>query len=317
MAFVISPDQPPADEIRRIAGEQLGSALATLAGGAAAGPEAAVHAVRKHCKRVRALVRLVQPALGSEHRRTNAAVRDASAALSPLRDAHAVLSTFDALCAARPDLVPSHGFHAVRAGLAERAEHASDASSAGERFAVAAQLLGETADRVGSWRLKIDLGDVIDGAAEFQGRARRAFRATLEDGSDEALHEWRKRVKDTWYHTQLLCPLAPSVLGAAEKSLSNLSDALGDGNDLAVLSRVLLDATDELGGGQAYEALASIQVVREELLHRCRPLGARLAAERRSEYRARLRGYAKANRAFGPELRVRDIGRMFEPAASR
>ena len=173
MAFVIDPSKPAAEEIKRIAGEQLSSALAALSEPGNDGAEATVHSVRKHCKRVRSIARIAGAALGSEQRRTNTAVRDASAALSPIRDAHAVLATFDVFVSARPDLVPAHGFGELREALTERASGASDAAATSERFAEASVLLRHTMDRLAERRLKLDLRDLADGAAEYHARARR------------------------------------------------------------------------------------------------------------------------------------------------
>ena len=45
-----------------------------------------------------------------------------------------------------------------------------------------------------------------------RGRAR--FSDVLRDPSPENVHEWRKRVKDLWYHLRLLRDSWPEVLGA-------------------------------------------------------------------------------------------------------
>jgi hypothetical protein len=149
----------------------------------------------------------------------------------------------------------------------------------------------------------------------FHGLARSAFRASLRNGSDEHIHEWRKRVKDGWYHTQLLNLLAPSALGPAEQALHDLADGLGDSNDLAVLRRALLDSPEELGGENAHEAVAVLDQVRRDLICRCNPLGARIYAEDAEAYARRLRRYAKGYRTFGPELLVGDIATTFRDEA--
>lgn len=308
MAYRIDPGRPAAEELRRIAAEELDAALASLADPEREGLEKTVHGVRKRAKKLRALVRLVRPALGEEYRRANGAARDAAATLSAVRDAHAVLATFDALTAARADIVPVRGLRDVRAALAARAESAGDPGSAGARVEGAARLFAEMRQRVAEWPLEDDLRAVIAGAADYHGRGRRAFRRAVADPSEEALHEWRKRVKDGWYHAQLLRDLAPSVLVPRERTLHDLSDGLGDANDLAVLAQALRTEPDELGGAQAHEALIICERVREDLVARCRPLGARLYAEGRRDHRRRLRRYAGAYRAHGPERPVGEIG---------
>lgn len=307
MAYRIDPGRPADAELRRIALEELDAALRSLADPGREGLEETVHGVRKRCKKLRALIRLTRRSLGAEYGRANAAVRDASALLSPLRDAHAVLATFDVLVSSRADIVPVRGLRDVRAGLVARSAAAEDAGSVAERIAGATALLSGVRDRVPDWPLG-DMRAAIAGAADFRGRAREAFRRSLTDPSDDALHEWRKRVKDGWYHAQLLRALAPSVLAPEEEALHDLSDALGDNNDLAVLGEALEASPDELGGPQAHEALLITGAVREDLIARARSLGARVHAEDARAYRRRLRAYAKAYRRFGPERAVGEIG---------
>lgn len=317
MAYRIDPSQPAGAELRRIAIEEIDAALRSLGDPEREGLEKTVHGVRKRCKRLRALVRMVRPALGGEYRRANALAREASAVLSPMRDAHAVLATFDDLVAARADVVPVRGLRDVRGGLAARAVAAEDAGAVAERLGRAAALLGELRDRVPDWPVGDGLRPVLAGAATYQAAGRAAFHHALEDPSEEALHEWRKRVKDGWHHAQLLRELAPSVFVPLEGALHSLSDALGDNNDLAVLDAALRAAPDELGGAQAHEALLISHAVREELVARCLPLGARIYADRRKAYERRLRGYAAAYRAHGPERPVGSIADVLAGAGDR
>ena len=52
----------------------------------------------------------------------------------------------------------------------------------------------------------------------------------------ELLHEWRKRVKDLWYHAKLLEEAWPPVLQALGDEAHALADHLGDDHDLGVLA---------------------------------------------------------------------------------
>src|SRR5215475_2007881 len=58
-----------------------------------------IHSIRKRCKKLRGLLRLVRPSLGDTYERENAYFRDVARALSPLRDVHVTLAAFDAVLA--------------------------------------------------------------------------------------------------------------------------------------------------------------------------------------------------------------------------
>jgi CHAD domain-containing protein len=77
------------------------------------------------------------------------------------------------------------------------------------------------------------------GAAGTYRQGRHALQALRQEASVEHAHEWRKSVKYTWHHLELLERTAPSVLRPAGASFHQLSDALGDAHNLAVLGDVL------------------------------------------------------------------------------
>jgi CHAD domain len=76
-----------------------------------------------------------------------------------------------------------------------------------------------------------------DGFTSAYGRGRKALALVKDfDGEKEAVHEWRKRAKDLWYHLRILEPVWPEVLGPLAAQAHGLSDLLGDHHDLAVLA---------------------------------------------------------------------------------
>ena len=76
---------------RAIALSQLDEALADLRNGGSHG-RSVLHEARRRCKKLRGLLRLVRPAF-ADFARENAAVRDAAALLSHLRDAEVLQHT--------------------------------------------------------------------------------------------------------------------------------------------------------------------------------------------------------------------------------
>ncbi len=68
-----------------------------------------------------------------------------------------------------------------------------------------------------------------------------------DDPRPENYHDWRKRVKDHWYHVRLLESLWTEVLEAREASLKNLETWLGDDHNLVVLCDKLTNEPEKYG----------------------------------------------------------------------
>ncbi|MGH8886592.1 MAG: CHAD domain-containing protein [Egibacteraceae bacterium] len=313
MAYRFKLAETISDGVRRIAHERLDKALDRLGHPGSGGTEEAVHDVRKRCKELRGLVRLVRPAMAADHQQANAAFRDAARELSPIRDAHALLGTFDDLVAAHVDQIPSNGILWIRDGLAARAQAASrGVADQDARIRRAQELLVRGRSRVDGWTFDNDFDVVCAGAAKTYSRGRKRFADSLEQPSDETFHEWRKRVKDSWYHMRILQDSAPSVLRPLADRLHDLSDVLGDDHNLAVLADQLRSYPDQFGGANA-DALVIIGSRRADLKRRALRLGARLYVERPSAFARRLAGYWRAWREFGDELAAGEIADLAPP----
>lgn len=283
MTYEIQLTEPVGEAVRRIAHEQIDAAIDDLEGiDGSRDLAGSVHDCRKRCKKARGLVRLVRPSVGDDvYSPANAALRDAARQLSGLRDAHALLETFDDLVAATHQL-PDGGLGAVRAELARRAEVAT--ASVGdddERIDRAADLLRATRSRIDDWEPDDDFSGVAGGLRTTYGRGRDALSEAMRAPSPEVFHEWRKRVKYTWYHLRLLTPVAPSVLEPMADRFHDLADALGDAHDLVVLVDQLDSEPDAFGGDeQSQTARLLLDGWRSDLERRAVGLGRRLYAEK-------------------------------------
>jgi CHAD domain-containing protein len=67
------------------------------------------------------------------------------------------------------------------------------------------------------------------------GKSRRGMLEALRDGSPEAFHQWRKRVKRLGYQTAMFCPSSRRRLARLETKLLRLGSLLGRLHDLHVL----------------------------------------------------------------------------------
>lgn len=318
MSYRLHRDESLSMGVRRIAHEVVDESLALLddTGGDV---EDAVHEVRKNCKKLRGLLRLVRPAMGDAYRPANVTFRDAARQLSSIRDAHALLETYDDLVAAvqasgtdvtaMADRDLGDVFLEVRDGLATRAAAASVTVVDGDDSIDAARdLIASGRDQIDRWPLDNDVAVVEGGLTRTYRRGRKRMRECMMRPTDRLLHQWRKRAKYTWYHVRLLRDAAPSVLKPLIGRLHDLSDVLGDDHDLAVLVDQLR-AEPHVFGGDAVVAttVQVVEVVREDLQQRALRLGPRLYAEPPEAFAARLVAYWTAWKEHGDEWAAGEI----------
>ncbi len=271
--FELDPAAPPAEEVRRLAIAGVDDARARLEGGGEPFGEA-VHEARKRLKEVRAVLRLARRGMRKgEAKAAQTALRDSGRRLAPVRDAEVVLATLDRL-RGHDDLVA--GF---RSELLEDLDRAR--ADIGSPEVVEAALAGLRAIREAapSWRLDVDAEVLTDGVARTHRTGRKALAATLAaPGDDEALHEWRKRVKDSWYHLLLLrAAWRPTIVALADEA-HVISEALGTDHDLVVLEARFTGRRSEVGDEEAAELARRLEAAREPLRERALAVGRRLYA---------------------------------------
>lgn len=233
MAFAFSrEDRSPADGVRRIAAEEIAAALHLIDSHdpASAAP---VHGLRKHVKKLRGLIRLVRPNF-REYAVENAALRDAARGISGLRDAEVLLATAEALrgkASGRTEAALATVCRDLSRSLAAARAHQQGGSLSDFRAAIAG-----VGDRVPGWTIGgRGFATLEEGLATTWNKAQKLQRAAHRDASVEAIHEWRKRVKDHWYQSRLLTPIWPETMTAHARAADDLGEMLGLHHDLAVL----------------------------------------------------------------------------------
>lgn len=288
MATGIAPGRPVCDSVRRLAYDRLQPAVDVLSLSPHADPDDVIHDVRKRCKRVRALLRLVRNDIGEDvYRRENVALRDASRSLSPVRDAAVMVQVHDDVVRAGALSSPD-----VRSALRERHEDLRHQLLQGDALPRVRQSLAAVVARSETWPVTSVEWDLLGaGIKRVYRRGRKAMAAAYEDPSTERFHQWRNRVKYLRHQLRFLEELWPDVLRGNARSAGALSDVLGDEHDLAVLERAVVAVARN---GEA-ETLASFVASHRELLRvRARPIGLRLYAEKPSRFVARLGRYWEA-----------------------
>lgn len=260
--------------VRRIACEQIDEALAAIRSGELE-PERVVHEVRKRCKALRALIRLVRPAFPA-YARENAAIRDIARLLRRSRDGKVLADTFDALTAEPDDALDPRALRLLRKRLAQRTDKGRPLR----------QSLGDCEERLvalrvraAGWLLTAHGWDALaEGLAKTLGAARRHMKRA-RTGDPAASHEWRKHVKHHWHQLRLLCAVAPDAVGRRAKRTARLGDMLGDRHDLDLLVAALA-AQPRRDSDTAMIALLGARAAKRaaKLEHKAARLGERLFA---------------------------------------
>ncbi|MFO7574998.1 MAG: CHAD domain-containing protein [Bacteroidales bacterium] len=270
--LLISPAE--SELLSASAGRYLRRALQSLLGDSEAmipedcfpGPRE-VHDIRVNMKRARAILKLLRASPDAHYyKRENAALRDISALFSHSREADVLKKTLKSLGKRYPDI-----FHSVTiAWFSEvskqfipppesRAVRLSLAAEAGER-------LRRAWYRVGFLNLRrIDRVVLLDGLWNSFLRAEGEFRIAVRNKSPEAIHEFRKRVKDLLYQVRFFSDYNPGHFEKMHADLDALGSALGKCNDLSVASRIAEANRHSRSGVEIVSLLKVIEDERIEL----------------------------------------------------
>lgn len=293
MSFTLDPRRPLGDEVQRVARAHVARMNRALEHPQRLGIEESVHDVRKRAKKLRALTRLVRPALADLYRPTNRAFRNAARELSQARDAHVMLETLDSLTAGVVNGAMASDVAVARAELVARQRRIHASLGGDDReLAAARSSVTKGMDLVGGWRID-DHFDVIErGVVTTCERLGRAYRLCAREYTAEAFHEWRKRAKYHRYHLELLVGAYPAMIEPWVAEMRKLTDALGEDHDLAVFGAGVRSQPGLFGGDDTADSLVALAEDRSaELRARALALGSRLAVEDPACVAGRLRAW--------------------------
>src|SRR5215475_4270728 len=153
MAFELKPGDSLRKNIRRIVRKQMDGALDEVTGTPKEPRDEAVHEARKAFKKIRAVLRLVRPAIGeTAFREENTCFRDAARPLTEVRDAKILIETLDHLVEHFKEHIVGHSSEDIRKALQEnlRSVHKRVLDEQ-DAFAVVAETVRQAQERVKSW----------------------------------------------------------------------------------------------------------------------------------------------------------------------
>ena len=300
-SFRIVPGEPVPDEVRRVAVGRIDHALDELRGDSESSRAEAVHEARKDMKKLRALLRLVRGELGEEiYAHENACFRDTARQLSGVRDADVMIHTLADL-EQRYGELPGAGRRLRPALVAHRFR--VSAGSMRPDLGDAIQTLTAARARVAEWPLELEgFAAFEEGLWRTYRRGRKAYARAEELPSPEHMHEWRKRVKDLWYHLSLLEDAWKPVMSALADETHELSERLGDEHDVTVLVEWAHRHASALNG--AGPVLRGFDVIgearRRELQEEAFGYGSRIYADKPGAFVGRIEGWWAATVASSP-----------------
>jgi CHAD domain-containing protein len=264
----------------------------------------AVHEARKHFKKIRAVLRLVRPMIGTRrYCQENTCFRDAGRPLTEVRDAKIAMETLDQLMEHFQEHVVGRSFRTSRQALQENLravrKRVLDEQNA---FALVAETVRQARRRLKRWADVPNRWAALGhGLEAVYRRASDAHEKAAADPTVAKLHEWRKQAKYLGYQLEILRPLWPERMEELADEADQMGELLGADHDLAALRQMLTD--DSKGSGDESDRevlLALIDRRRAELEQEALLLGRRFFQGRPQDFARQVKGYWKAWRAPAP-----------------
>jgi CHAD domain-containing protein len=299
MAYQFEKGETVSKGVVRIVTEEIDEALEQLR--SADDRVKVVHESRKSIKKLRAILRIFEREMGSKaFSSENRFLRDTGRTLSDTRDADVLIESFDGIAKrlldkenGQPQLITKTR-KVVFAPQTEKNNHDPQVA-----IAEAIGRLEEAKKRVQDWPISdANQATITRGMSDIYRAGRRAMKTAYaqsqaEEQSEELFHDWRKRVKDLWYHTLLIQPTWPKLLDTYAGQAHKLADYLGEEHDLAILAATLHQHREKIGAKTFNYFDAEINERRENLKVKAHRLGHLLYAEKSSAYATRLERYWK------------------------
>ncbi|MXP25427.1 CHAD domain-containing protein [Altererythrobacter indicus] len=239
--------------VRRIAREQIDKAIASIDSGD--DDADVIYAVRKRCKKLRALLRLVEPVFPN-FTKENRAFGDIAKLIGDLRYSHKMQEAYARLVVTYGKELDREAFKTI--GEHFRAEREAEISrmDVDARLAACSDHLRKARDRVTHWQVDADGWDAVSwGLLSSYQKAWDAFGKVKETSQMEAYEELRKWAKCHRHHARLLRSISPDFMSERASQARKLGKLLGEHNDLILFEEKLRKDP------QIYGSEADVEVV--------------------------------------------------------
>jgi CHAD domain-containing protein len=296
MSYELRQDEILGESLRRICRKQVDRAISIVTGEEET-EDTPVHETRKHLKKARAALRLVQKEIGRGLlRQQDHGLRDAGRLISEIRDAEVRLQTVRQLQGA------TH-----RRGLAHRQLESMLMLELENFMAAFAEWQSQAIPMLEKVRAAIDCWPLDQFRCK---QLRNAVQATYKRGRDalakakahpsaESFHDFRAEAKMLFYQLRILRPINRVVLKNLSDELRSLGDLLGRAHDLSFLGeRLRVERGHASWQREGQKLLAVIEISQSDLQRAAAELAERFFSERPRDFGARistwLDGWAQA-----------------------
>ena len=227
MAFHLYKNEPLNSGLHRIAYEQIDIVLNGF-GDESVPLDKRVHSLRARCKKLRGLLRMLQPKMGAAFEPEDQRFRMAAKELAGYRELEVHRKTIESL------IGPTDGPAPEPVEIPQ------------EVIVRSLMTLASCRDRIDHWPVEVnDFDDIAPGFERTYDKTLAAWDATQNDPSDPNFHELRKRGKYHWYQVRILERLNKPMIRGRRQALRQLQLMLGDAHDLALL-QAYLEVQDEV-----------------------------------------------------------------------
>ena len=294
MSFRIKLNKSAQANAKRIAQEQVNAAIGEIHDAQLSVKET-VHQVRKRCKKIRGLLRMIRPSLGEKYSTENEWYRDIARSVAGLRDGSVALDTFELVSQKFKDQVTLSSYESIRQELLNLQGEIVEQTDIKQRLKQIKTnfLIGR--ERLLLWKIKpLGFACFKEGFKAIYRQAVEAMRSAIDSPAGTEMHEWRKLVKYHWYHCRILQNIWPAMMKTRRDQLKELSEYLGDANDASVLSSILENHRDKVENEKHVDKYLSLLKQHQNALsHKAFQLGKKLFAENDKSITKRFGQYWK------------------------
>jgi CHAD domain-containing protein len=239
MAWRFEPGEALGKAFRRVAAEEIAKVRGGLTD-----PQKdrakAIHEARQGFKRLRALLRLAKPSVGSAFGDENRRWRDAGRQLAGTRDQTVLMETFDKLVDHCGADLPESDLKRLRSFVVANGAEGGDLhGEVGVRYVL--DLIDDAQKRLDELHWPGNAKALARALHGSQRKLKETWKKARKSVKPADLHEWRKRVKDQSSQLRLFRKVAPPALRSRHDDAKKTAELLGEEHDYWMLEERLSD----------------------------------------------------------------------------